>query len=57
MVLEDAIIGGGQQIEDDGEIHEDDEEGAEYLDNQPPQPPQMHKQQDNGQDLTIQQQQ
>ena len=38
MVLEEAaaegnnqIMGGGQQIED-GEIHEDDDEGAEYLD-------------------------
>lgn len=42
MVLEDAgaggstehhkIVGGGQQIEDDEhELHEDDEDGAEYL--------------------------
>jgi len=44
MILEDAqnndqIVGGGQEIEDEddeghmeGEIHEEDEEGAEYLD-------------------------
>ena len=45
MVLEEAgaggsteqhkIVGGGQQIEDEEhELHEDDEEGAEYLGNQ-----------------------
>jgi hypothetical protein len=44
MVLEDAglgvsteqhkIVGGGQQIEDDEhELHEDDDDGAEYLGN------------------------
>lgn len=42
MILEDAvegsqqIVGGGQDIEDEegDEIQEDDEEGAEYLDDQ-----------------------
>ena len=42
MILEESaaegpdrhqIVGGGQQIEDD-EIHEEDEEDAEYLDNE-----------------------
>lgn len=40
MVLEDAITGGGQQIEDE-EIHEDDDDTAEYLDEQPVSQPQF----------------